>query len=192
MVRSEYKLWIYATYFLPPKRFLLTVHTVTKSHLTILDTLTDKAIKRWAGVPPSATHVMIHMKEGLDIKSIYQLYTEAYTISHVRTRTQGDSIVSNAINCTLKREVGWSTKKSTAVESEASYLHALNECAPGGEAPVFTGDQASKLQHQFNVSVKNQTKKTPLVTHTKESHDKVKSLVVQGTILPWLHLRRGT
>ena len=54
-----------------------------------------------AGVPTSATNVMIHMKEGLDIRSISELYTEAHTISHNRTGTQGDSSVNNAINCTL-------------------------------------------------------------------------------------------
>ena len=60
------------------------------------------------------------------------------------------------------------------------FLHALNECAPGGEAPVFTGEQAKQLQHKFNVSVKNQAKKSLAIKHTKESHEKVKSLVVQG------------
>ena len=73
MVRNEYKLWMYDNYFLPSKRFLLTIHNLTQTQLKSLDTLTDKAIKRWAGVPRSATNVMIHMKEGLNIKSISQL-----------------------------------------------------------------------------------------------------------------------
>ena len=120
------------------------------------------------------------MKEGLDIRSISELYTEAHTISHNRTGTQGDSSVNNAINCTLVREGRWATKESTAVESKASFIHVLKECAPGGEVPVFSGDQASKLQHQINVLVKNHAKKTIFTNHTKESHDKVKSLVVQG------------
>ena len=79
MVRKEYKLWIYANYFLPSKRFLLTVHTLTQTQLKTLDTLTDKAIKIWAGVPRSATNAVIHMKEALDIKSISQLYTVRLT-----------------------------------------------------------------------------------------------------------------
>ena len=34
-----------------PQTSLLTVHTLTQTQLKLLDTLTDKAIKRWAGVP---------------------------------------------------------------------------------------------------------------------------------------------
>ena len=96
LVRNEYKLWIYSNYFLPSKRFLLTVHTLTQTQLKQLDTLTDKAIKRWAGVPRSATNVLIHIKKGLDIKSKTQLYTETHTVSHVRTRLHGDTAVNNA------------------------------------------------------------------------------------------------
>ena len=124
MVRNVYKLWIYAKYFLPLKRFLLTIHTLTQTQLDTLDTLTDKAIKQWAGVPRSATNVMIHSKEGLNFKSISQLYMEAHTVSHVRTRTQGDSSVNNAVNSSLERESCWTTKKGTIVECEARYLDA--------------------------------------------------------------------
>ena len=99
------------------------------------------------------------MKEGLDIRSISELYTEAHTINHIKTCTQGDSSVNNAINCTLVQEGRWITKKSTAVESKVSFIHALKDCAPGGEVPVFSGDQASKLQHQINVSVKTMQRK---------------------------------
>ena len=31
LVRNEVRLWIYANYFLPSKRFLLTVHTLTQT-----------------------------------------------------------------------------------------------------------------------------------------------------------------
>ena len=180
MVINEYKLWMYDNYFLPSKRFLLTIHNLTQTQLKSLDTLTDKAIKRWAGVPRSATNVMLHMKEGLNIKSISQLYTETHTVSHVRTRTKGDVGVNNAINCTLEREGEWTTKKSTTVECEASYKDALNQCAPGGEAPIFTGEQAGQFQHKFNTNVTKQAKASLITKHTKESHEKVKSLVVQG------------
>ena len=42
VIGNEYKLWIYKNYFLPSKRFILTVHTLTKTHLKKLDTITDK------------------------------------------------------------------------------------------------------------------------------------------------------
>ena len=41
-VRNEYKLWIFQEYLLPSKRFLLTVHTLTSTQLSKLDTLADK------------------------------------------------------------------------------------------------------------------------------------------------------
>ena len=125
MVRNEYKLWTYVNYFLPSKRFLLTIHNLTHTQLKSLDTLTDKSVKHWAGLPRSATNVMLHSKEGLNIKSISQLYMEAHTVSHVRTRTQGDTSVNNAVNCAIARESSWSTKKSIIVECEASYADAL-------------------------------------------------------------------
>ena len=66
------------------------------------------------------------------------------------------------------------------MECESSYLTALNLCALGEEAPTSSGDQASKLQHQFNVSVRKQVKTSLLVNHSEKSHEKVKSLAVQG------------
>ena len=133
-----------------------------------------------AGVPISATNAVIHMKEGLDIKSISQLYMEAHAVSHGRTRLQGDLSANNVIDCTLERESCWTTKKTTTVESENNYLIALNMCAPSGEAPTFTGEQATKLQHKFNMSVRKQAKTNLTVKHTQESHEKVKYLTVQG------------
>ena len=81
-----------------------------------------------------------HAKEGLDIKSISQLYMEAHTVSHVRTRIQGNSSVNNAVNSSLEQESCWTTKKSTIVECEASYLDALIQCAPGGDVPELNGN----------------------------------------------------
>ena len=59
LVRSEYKLWILKHYLLPSKRFFLTVHTLTMTHLKLLDTFVDQYTKRWSGVPKSATNVII-------------------------------------------------------------------------------------------------------------------------------------
>ena len=113
MVRNEYKLWIYSQYFLPSKHFLLTIYTLTDSQLKLLDTLTDKSVKNWAGLPPSATNAILHMKEGLNFKSISELYKESHTVSHTRTRLKGDSIVNAVINASIARESVFTRKKST-------------------------------------------------------------------------------
>jgi len=49
---DEYKVWICQHYFIPSIRFLLTVHTISQSHLKKLDTFTDKFVKKWTGLPP--------------------------------------------------------------------------------------------------------------------------------------------
>ena len=77
-------------------------------------------------MPRSATNVLIHLKEGMDIKSISQLYMETHTTSYIRTRQQVDASVNNAIDCTLQREGKWSTKKSIAVECESNFLKPVH------------------------------------------------------------------
>ena len=84
LIRVEYKLWILKHYLLPSKRFILTVHNLTATHLKTLDTFVDQYTKRWSGVPKSATNVLIHSKEGMDIPSISSVYTEAHNVSHAR------------------------------------------------------------------------------------------------------------
>ena len=182
-VRNEYKLWIYNNYLLPSKRFLLTVHTLTQTQLQTLDTLTDKALKRWIGVPRSATNVVLHMKQTLDIKSISQLYKETHTVSHTRTRLQGDEAVNSAINCTLGREGSWTTKKSTTVECERLFMNAKHLNSVQGEAPTFTGENAVRLQCQYNTKVRDTVKTHMEGQHKERCMDKVKSLAVQGRTL---------
>ena len=52
MVRNEYKLWMYINYLLPSKRFLLTIHTITDTHLKLLDTLIPDICHRRHGRCP--------------------------------------------------------------------------------------------------------------------------------------------
>ena len=60
LIRDEYKVWIDKHYFIPFIRFLLTVHTISQSHLKKLDTFTDKFVKKWTGLPPCATNAALH------------------------------------------------------------------------------------------------------------------------------------
>ena len=110
-VRTMYKLLIYINYLLPSKRFILTVHNLTSTSLTKLDRLTDKYVKKWSGLPPSATNAILHMPEGLNVRSISELYRETHTVSHARTRLKGDQIVNTVINSTIERESQYTRKK---------------------------------------------------------------------------------
>ena len=80
LIRPEYKLWILKNYLIPSKRFLLTVHTLTQTHLKQLDTFVDKHTKKWAGLPKSATNAVIHLEEALDIPAISAVYKMKLTI----------------------------------------------------------------------------------------------------------------
>ena len=111
MVMNEHKLWVYSNYLLPSKHFILTVHNLTTTSLEKLDRLTDKYVKQWAGLPPSATNALLHMQIGMDIKSISEMYMEAHTVSHTRTRLKGDVIVNSVIDATLIRESEYTRKK---------------------------------------------------------------------------------
>ena len=43
---------------------------INDTHIKLPDTLTDKAVKKWSGVPPKATNAILHVSEGLRIKSV--------------------------------------------------------------------------------------------------------------------------
>ena len=175
MVRNEFKLWIYKNYLLPSKRFMLTIHVLTDTHLKLLDTLTDKAIKKWSGLPPSATNALIHMQEGLHVKSISEFYAEAHTVSHTRTRLKGDKIVNSVVDATIARESQYTRKGSTCIESEARYQAAVDSCSVGGEIPTNC--------EKFNAEVDKSVKTALCVENRDHWETHVKSLVVQGQYL---------
>ena len=118
--------------------------------------------------------------EGMDIKSITQLYTETHTVSHVRTRLQGDTTVNAALDCTLNREGSWTIKKSIAVENKATFLTAMSKHSVNGESPEFTGETATKLQHEFNKKVPSSAKAHMAMQHEERCEVKLKAVAVQG------------
>ena len=182
-VRNEYKLWIYSSYLLPSKRFLLTVHTLTDTQLRKLDVFTDKYIKKWAGLPPSATNAVIHMREGLNFKSISELYMETHTISHARTRLEGDSNVNYVLNCTVTRESNYTRKKGTTAEAEVEYQRAVNMNTVQGEIPNFEYEEGDKDKRKFNLEIKNQIKSSLQVKNQEKWIEHVKTLTQQGNFL---------
>ena len=138
MIRNEYKLWILKNYLIPSKRYILTVHNLTNTELSKLDIVTDKYTKKWAGIPKSATNVVIHLKEALDIPSISHTYTEAHNVSHARTQLQGEICVNNVIDNTLQREQHFSHKKCTTTEAEIMFKSTLHEQTNSTHIPRFT------------------------------------------------------
>ena len=183
MVRNEFKLWIYSNYFLPSKRFLLTVHNLTTTSLEKLDRLSDKYVKQWAGLPPSATNALLHMPVGMGFKSISEMYMEVHTVSHTRTRLKGDTIVNSVVSSTLEREGEYIRKKSTTCEAEATFNTIINQITHDSTIPTFTGENGTHLKHQFDTKVRNEAKKHLSVVNNEKWCEHVKSLSVQGNFL---------
>ena len=126
MIRSEQKMWIYQNYFIPSIRFLLTVHELTQTHVKVLDAFTHVYLKKWTGLPPSATNLVLHMKVGLDIPTIETLYNICHTLTHTAMRQKGDSTVNAVIDNSISRESQWTQKRSTVVACQEVYDHAIS------------------------------------------------------------------
>ena len=96
-------MWINQNYFLPSIRFFLTVHELTQNHMKQPDAFSHKFLKRPAGLPPSATNLVLHMKVGLDIPLIETLYNTFHTLTHTAMRLKGDTTVNAAIDYSIIR-----------------------------------------------------------------------------------------
>ena len=123
------------------------------------------------------------MPEGLDIKSISELYAETHTVSHTRTRLKGDSIVNSVLDATIVRESEYTRKGSTCIQAEKRYQDALDSHTVGGEIPTSTGESSQSLRHRFNTDVSKSVKSVLLVERREHWENHVKDLVVQGQYL---------
>ena len=183
LIRSEYKLWILKSYLIPSKRFLLTVHTLTQTHLQALDTFVDKFTKKWAGLPPSATNAIIHLEGALDIPAISAVYTEAHNTSHTRTRLQGDSVINDVLDHTLARESSYSRSFQTSTEAEKMFRRTLELNTVGGLIPAFTGEKARQMRTNFNQKIKTSVKNVTKAVIQEKLMNHVETLQVQGSLL---------
>ena len=170
-------------YLIPSKRFLLTVHTLPQTHLKKLDTFVDKFIKKWAGIPKTATNAVKHLKEALDIPAISEMYTEAHNVSHARTRLQGDSTINTVIDLTLERESKYTRSRQTTTEAENLFRETLQLNTLDGEIPNFTGAEAKKLRNNFNSKIRTQVRNSTKSAAQEKLKSHVSGLQVQGTLL---------
>ena len=139
-VRSEFKIEIYQMYILPSIRFLLTIHDIPKTHLSKLDALADRYLKKWAGLPQCATTAVLHLDTAMNIKNISTLYTECHAVTHTSTRLKADYKVNSALDNKIERESGYIRRQSITVFSESVYKSAFNQNCVQGEIPGTTPD----------------------------------------------------
>ena len=183
LIRTEYKLWILKNYLIPSKRFLLTVHSITKTHLAKLDTFVDKYTKKWAGLPRSATNVILHLQEALNIPAISSVYTEAHNTSHARTRLQGDQTINDILDHTLAREATYSRGLQTTMEAEEVFQDTLHLNTVDGEIPTYTGDEARQHTYTFNKGIKTKVRNATREKVQEKLQTHARGLQVQGTLL---------
>ena len=193
-IRSEFKLEIYKMYILPSIRFLLTVHDLPKTHLEKLDTHCDQYLKKWAGLPRSATTSLLHLNTALDIKKISTLYYEAHTVTHTSTRLRGDYKVNQVLDNRLVRESEFTRKQSVTVLAEANYLFARRINLVQGEIPTNPEDLTLSDQEvltlpgeggqsKFISEVKADVKAKVLSDENQKTFLHVQSLIQQGKFL---------
>ena len=161
----------------------MTVHTLPQTHLKKLDTFVDKYTKKWAGLPKSATNVVIHLKEALDIPAISAVYTEAHNTSHARTRLQGDKIINDVLDVTLAREDAYTHSAQTTTEAEKVFKETLQLNTMAGEIPTYTGEKARQLTNKFNADIRTKVRNATRVGVQEKLSNHAKNLQVQGNLL---------
>jgi len=172
LIRGEYKCKIYKNYLLSASRFLLTVHSLTKSDLINLDALAHGYIKRWCGIAHSGNTDIIHSEKFLDIMSITEMYNQCQTSAYISTRVKGDELVNAALDARMAHERLWSRKISTVVACDTAYTRALSKT-----------DITGQSSHKAKDKIVKQAKKDSKEHYQSVYHQRLGNLEMQGELL---------
>ena len=115
LVRNEYKVRIYADYYLSSLRFLFSIHDLHKRQINDLENLTHSFLKKWMGLPRGASQALVHDYHGLNVKSISHLYLESRSLTLSNIRFFSDGRVRHALDLKEAREDEWRRKFSPAI-----------------------------------------------------------------------------
>ena len=164
---------MYTRYFLPSLRYHLTVNDLCSSHLKALDALCNRHLKKWFGIPKPGTLAFIFMPNGLNIRSISDLYLESHAMTHMSIRNKSDELVNHCINSRLERERNWTHKKSVTVRCEDIFNNVNNNASVKSVKPSIQKTSAKQLL-------------TNSISEFWQNH--VRSLAVQGKFLDLLSM----
>ena len=130
------------------------------------------------------TNAIIHLKKGLDCKSISQLYTETHVISHTRTRLLGDPIVNHVLDSRLQRESNYTRKNCVTTTAEHEYINALGSSTGAQlQVPNFEYEGGEKDKDKFVKEVKLEASTNLKYMNELKWKDHIKTLVQQGNFL---------
>jgi hypothetical protein len=188
MLRGEYKANIYTRYALPSIRYYLTVHTIHKTHMEKLDSLTRKYLKKWFKIPThGVSDASIFHPYMLGLKAPSQLYKEAHAGSYTMIRMKGDDLVNHALDSQLERESEWTNKSSTICAVNTMYEDNI---ASNKTIPPSTKNNSSainKAKKSMNCSIKEETLKhwNKVVEKLTLQGDFAKLLIEEQANITW-------
>ena len=135
LIRNEYKVRVYSEYFLGACRFILSIHDLTKSQISDLESMAHSYLKRWLGLPRGASWALVHDIHGMNVKSIDHLYKESRSLTLSNIRFFSDDRVRHALDSKEEREGKWCRKFSSA-----TYVKGLIEevVPPVAGQPLLT------------------------------------------------------
>jgi len=173
LIRGEYKCKIYANYLLSASRFMLTIHTLSKTDLINLDALCHKYIKQWCNISHPGNTDIIHIDKFLNIPSIQELYDQCQISAYISSRIKGDNIVNAALDSRLSHEQQWTRKHSTTVACDKAFNSALAKSNINNNLP----------KHKAKEIVTKQAKKDTKSQYQKDHQQRLEGLEMQGELL---------
>jgi len=176
-IRSEYKLAIYTRYLVPSLRFLLTVHTLTKTTLDHLDSLTERHLKKWAGLPQCATRVVLHYKKALSIPTISDVYMNSHAKAYISTWLKKDERTEAAMKHKIATEERTQKGSKLALYTKSLILESQPETNLNTDTSSINNQK--KL---LNVCNRNHLKQVEL-EHKYSMTGKIDSYTKQGDFL---------
>ena len=172
-VRGEHKLAIYERHALPSLRYHLSIHDMHKTHLTELDNIAKKYLKKWLNFPTrGVTDAGIFHPYLLNVKQPSQIYHEGHTGNLALMKMKGDKTVQTCIQSKLERESSWIKKSSTIVKSNETIAQLV---ANG----TIAQPGSSTTKKSMN-SVKNAVKRSIKADVLYKWNTNVQQLTLQG------------
>ncbi len=130
---------------MPASRFLLTVHEISKTSLTKLDSLSHRYLKSWAGLPRCAATEILHLPLFLDIPTVTEIYLQCHSTVYASSRIKADATVQAALDSKLEREAQWIRKFSIAKYNDSQFQSLPQETSTEGAKSLVHAKKNIKI-----------------------------------------------
>ena len=148
-----------------------------------LDSLTNRFLKCWVGVPKSGTNLIFQMKEGMGIPTISQLYQECHAFNLASIRIKGETNVNLCLDNAIERESQYTRKISTTIKSQCIYEKALNLNCQDGILPSVSSDASNRYKNKLLSDIKTSVKSISQLEYSENQNQHLSTLLKQGEFL---------